>query len=346
MNKERGNPIVQKNVRTAPTLVHVARLAGVGLGTASRALSGVGYVSKETLARINAAAERLGYQRNELARSLRVHHSYVVGIIVPDIGGPFMVDCIRAAQNVLRQHHYMSVLAFTDGDVDTEKQEAEYLVRRQIDGFLMVPAGNNAPYHVDPQRDAPPIVFFDQPIANKDFDAILVKNKQGARTAVQHLIEHGHKRIAGVGVNHHLYSMRRRAEGYRDAIQSAGLQEFLALVEPAAIDKQIEDWMNLKEPPTAIVGLNELSSIKVIESLASRGIRMPDQIAFIGFDEIQLGRFLDPPLSAVVQPATMIGEQAALRLLERLQAESPIQGKRILLDTALVCRRSCGCTED
>lgn len=321
----------------------MARLAGVGLGTASRALSGQGYVSKETLARIHAAAERLGYQRNELARSLRVSRSYVVGIVVPDIGGPFMVECVRSAQHIFRQHRYMSVIAFTDGNSNIEKEEIEYLARRQIDGLLVVAADSSATYLSTPQVSKVPMVFFDQPIQQKEFDAVLVKNQQGARNAVQHLIEHGHKRIAAVGVFRHLYSMRKRIEGYREAIKDAGLCEYLAVPEPEAIDRQVEEWLSMKNPPTAIFCLNELSSIKVIEALATRHIKMPDQIAFIGFDEVQLGSYLDPPLTAIVQPVSVIGEQAALRLLERIDADTPPLAKRIMLDTRFIPRRSCGC---
>lgn len=343
INVERSNAIVQKPASTAPTLVHVARLAGVGLGTASRALSGDGYVSKETLARIHAAAERLGYQRNELARSLRVNRSYVIGLVVPDIGGPFMVECVRAAQNVLRQHHYMSVIAFTDGNGATEKEEIEYLVRRQIDGLLIVPADSSASYLSTPQVAKVPMVFFDQPAQHKESDAVLVKNQQGARNAVQHLIEHGHKRIAALGVLRHLYSIRKRIEGYREAIRDAGLREYLAVPEPDAIDRQIEEWLSMKNPPTALFCLNELSTVRAVEALSARHIKIPDQIAFVGFDEIQLGRYLDPPLSAIVQPATAIGEQAALRLLERIDAKAVLAGKRVLLDTMFIRRRSCGC---
>jgi len=254
-----------------------------------------------------------------------------------------MIDCVRSAQNTLRQHRYMSVLAFTDGNSVTEREEIEYLFRRQIDGLLVVPADASAPYLSTPQLAKVPMVFFDQPILNKDFDAILVKNMQGARSAVQHLIGHGHKRIAAVGVNRHLYSMRKRIEGYREAIKEAGLREYLVATEPEVIDKQVEEWLAMKAAPTAIFCLNELSGLKVIESLAARRVRMPDQMAFIGFDEIQLGRYFDPPLSAIVQPATMIGEQAALRLLERIDATAPLPGKRVLLDTMFVPRRSCGC---
>lgn len=341
---ERILVITTKSGNTAPTLVHVARLAGVGLGTASRALSGEGYVGKETLKRILAAAERLGYQRNELARSLRVNRTYVVGIVVPDIGGPFMVECVRSAQAVLRQHRYMSVIAFTDGNPATEKEEIEYLIRRQIDGLLIVPADSIASYVTAPHTANVPVVFFDHAIANKNFDAVIIKNRQSAREAIQHLIDHGHRRIAGIGVHRHLYSIKKRMEGYRQAIHDAGLRDYLAVVEPDAIDRQVHEWLNMKSSPTAIFSLNELSSIKTIEALKARRVRMPEQIAFVGFDEVQLGAVLDPPLTLVVQPAAMIGEQAALRLLERIDAKEPLPGKQIMLATTFIRRASCGCS--
>lgn len=323
--------------------MHVARLAGVGLGTASRALSGQGYVHPDTLEQILKAARQLGYRRNEVARSLRVKQSYVIGIVVPDIGGPFMVDCVRAAQAVLRQHRYMSVLAFTDGDSKTEQEEIEYLMRRQIDGLLVVPSDSSSPYFSSSQFDTLPVVFFDQPHVNRKFDAILVKNRQGARAAVEHLIEHGHKRIACIGINRHLYSIRKRLEGYKGTIKEAGLREYFAVTEPETIDAQIGEWLRMKTPPTAIFSLNELSSVKVIEALGARRVQMPGEVAFIGFDEVPFGRYLNPPITTVVQPATMIGEQAAIRLLERINASEPLPGKHLLLDTMFIRRGSCGC---
>lgn len=323
--------------------MHVARLAGVGLGTASRALSGNGYVRKKTLERILEAADRLGYQCNEVARSLRARQSYVIGIVVPDIGGPFMVDCVRSAQAVFRQRGYMSILAFSEGNSEAERDETECLLRRQIDGLLVVPASSSAKFFDSPQVSAVPAVFFDQPLSNAKFDAVLVKNRQGAHDATAHLVQHGHRRIACIGVNRHLYTIRRRMEGYRDAIREFGLSEYLSVIEPDQIDTQIDEWLRMKSPPTAIFGLNELSSLRAVQALASRRVRMPDQIAFVGFDEIQLGAWFDPPLSAVVQPAARIGEEAALRLLHRIDAKEPLAGRHILLDTQFVPRSSCGC---
>jgi LacI family transcriptional regulator len=329
-----------------PTLVDVARLAGVGLGTASRALNGQGYVSKDASERIRIAVERLGYKRNELARSLKVKRSAAIGLVIPDIGGPFMATCVQSIQKVLRQAGYTSIITFTDGIEKVEGEEIDYLVRHQIEGMLVVPANSSAAHFRSPQIAHVPVVAFDQPITHADYDAILVKNRQGSREAVNHLIAHGHKRIGCLGVYKQLYSIRQRIEGYRAAMKEARLSPMVGVVDPrnGGIAKQLDEWLTMKNPPTAIFSLNELTSIYTVEAFALRRIRMPDQMAFAGFDDIQLGQYLDPPLTAVLQPAAEIGERAAMRLLERIGAEEKLSPKRLLLDPKLILRSSCGCT--
>jgi LacI family transcriptional regulator len=328
-----------------PTLVHVARLAGVGLGTASRALSGQGYVSDETAARIRTAVEQLGYQRNELARSLKLRRSGTIGLVMPDIGGPFMSICVRAIQRVLRQAGYTSVIGFTDGIEKVEAEEISYLLNHQIDGLIIVPAASRAAHLLSPQLAHTPIVAFDQPIEKAGYDSILVKNRQYAYEAVRHLIGHGHKRIASLGVHRHLYSMQQRMKGYSAAMKEAGFSPMLEMVDPEnnGIKAQLERWLGMKHPPTAIFSLNELTTIETVAALTDRGIHMPADLAFIGFDDIQLGASFAPPLTVVVQPAAEIGEQAAKRLLSQIDAKTTLPSKRVLLDAALVIRSSCGC---
>jgi LacI family transcriptional regulator len=334
-----------KPINSMPTLVHVAKLAGVGLGTASRALSGQGYVSEETSARIHRAVEQLGYQRNELARSLKVKRSGAIGLVIPDVGGPFMAGCVRAIQKVFRKAGYTCIITFTDSDEKVEALELDYLTRHQVDGILISPAPGSSAHFRTPRMVHTPTVSFDQPIDKQDFDAILIKNRHYARAAVDHLIGHGHKRIACLGVNRTHYTIQQRMEGYRSAMKQAGLTPMLEVVDPAdgGIRRQLDQWLALKNPPTALFSLNELTTLEAVEALAIRGIKMPGQIAFIGFDDIQLGPYLDPPLSAVVQPASQIGECAALRLLERIDARERLPSRRLMLDATLILRGSCGC---
>jgi LacI family transcriptional regulator len=328
-----------------PTLEDVAKLAGVGRGTASRALMGQGYVSAEAAKRIHAAAEQLGYQRNELARNLKMKRSGAIGLVVPDIGGPFMVSCVRAIQKVLRLKDYNPIIAFTDGKDESEAEEIDYLIRHQIEGLIIVPAGGPGSYFASPQLARIPVVAFDQPVLNKDYDAVLVKNRHGAHMAVEHLIHHGHRRIACLGVNGHLYSIQKRIEGYCEAMKQANLPAMLGIAasDSAAIGRQLDEWLALKNPPTALFSLNEFTSVELMQAMSQRGIRMPHQLAFAGFDDIQLGPYLDPPLTAVLQPAAEIGEASAQRLLERIAASAPMPAKRMFLNPKLIIRGSCGC---
>jgi LacI family transcriptional regulator len=334
-----------KPINSMPTLVHVAKLAGVGLGTASRALSGQGYVSEQTSARIHRAVEQLGYQRNELARSLKVKRSGAIGLVIPDIAGPFMAGCVRAIQKVFRQAGYTCIITFTDSDEKVEAQELDYLTRHQVDGILIAPAPGSAAHFRTPQMVHTPIVAFDHPVEKQDLDAILLKNRHYARAAVDHLIGHGHKRIACLGVNRTHYSIQQRMEGYRVAMKQAGLPSMLEMVDAAdgGIRRQLDTWFALKQPPTALFSLNEVTTLGAVEALAVRGIKMPHQVAFIGFDDIQLGPYLDPPLTTVLQPASEIGERAALRLLELIDAKEKLPSKRVMLDATLILRGSCGC---
>lgn len=338
----------QNKRTTTPTIVHVARLAGVGIGTASRALNQDNFVSPKTAAKVMEAARQLGYRRNEVARSLKVRRSGAIGIVVPDISWPFMAACVRAAQGILRSRNYISVLTFSDRDSETEAKEIEYLIQRQVDGLLIVPSGRNMNHFRGNLLEALPVVSFDQPVAHTRLDAVLVKNKAGARSAVEHLIGHGHKRIACIGVYRHLYTIRKRIEGYQEAMRESGLEEDLAIIEPTEeeVAAQVDHWMKMKKPPTAIFSLNELASVRLLSVLAARRIRMPDEMAFIGFDDIQLGSLVNPPLTIVQQPAAAVGAQAASLLLERIDSQLEHSPKRISLDTELVIRSSCGCHQN
>ena len=330
-----------------PTLTQVARLAGVGRGSASRALSGANYVSEEMKQRVHRAAARLGYVRNELARNLKMRRSQMIGIVVPDIGGLFMDTCIRAAQRVLRDNQYVSVISFTNSNGEDEKKEIEYLVSLQIDGLLVIPSYTKVSHFQSRQLKGMPIIAFDQPIQSLDFDAILVKNKEGSRVAVKHLIGHGHQRIGCIGVDSHLFSIQKRVEGYREAMKEAGFREMIGLAGNAkgSVVDQLAKWLKLSRPPTAIFSLNEFTSIELLEAFACRGIRVPDQMAIIGFDDVQMGRLLATPFTAVVQPAARIGMEAASLLVERIKAPRTGRRKRILLDLEFVIRRSCGCVK-
>jgi LacI family transcriptional regulator len=329
--------------------VDVARLAGVGIGTASRVLNNEGYVSERTGARVKAAIQELGYKPNEVARNLKVRRSGAIGIVVPELSDPFIATCVQAAQTVIRASGNISVITFSDGSPEIEAQEIDYLIRRQIDGILIIPAGGSSQHLTPSALHNTPLVSFDQPIPGRHVDAVLVSNKEGAMAGTQHLIFHGHRRIAAIGVNKHLYSMSKRVEGYREVMKRADLEPEVCMFAPqaAAISAQVHLWLKQKKPPTAIFSLNGMTSIFLLKDLAERGVRMPEEIAVVGFDDLPLADLLAPPLTVVSQPAARIGTDAATLLLERMAAlsstSSEVHAKRVTLETELVLRRSCGC---
>lgn len=342
MKKKSAEPQPPK----APTLVHVARLAGVGIGTASRVLNNEGYVSERTAAKVKAVIEQLGYKPNEVARNLKVRRSGAIGIVVPDLSDPFIATCVQAAQSVIRSSGNISILTFSEGSPEIEAQEIDYLIRRQIDGILIIPAGGDSDHLASSALSRTPLVSFDQPIPGRHVDAVLVKNKEGAMAGAQHLIFHGHRRIVAIGVNKHLHSIAKRTEGYREVMKRAELTPKVYTVAPEqeAVAAQLEVLMNEKKPPTAIFSLNGLTSIFLLTALAKQGIAIPDQVALVGFDDLQLAELLAPPLTVVRQPAALLGADAATLLLERMAARAtPAPGRRVTLDTELVIRRSCGC---
>lgn len=328
------------------TLVHVARLAGVGLGTASRALGDGKRVRPETIARVVEAAKRLGYRRNEIARELKVRRSGAVGFVIPDIGGEFMATCVRAAQAVIREQKYTSIFAFTDDDPEMEYSEIDYLLRRQIDGILIVPAAGGARSKLRPQflQDTP-LVSFDQPLAGLDVDEVLVSNNAGAETATRHMIDHGHERIVHVSMNRKHPTLRARVRGYRKAMTAAGLQEKVEVLgsNGEGALELVDSWLKSKQRPTALFCANELTSVKMLQAIAMRDIQVPKQLALISFDDVQLGYALRSPLTVMRQPAAEIGRRAATLLMERVLGDKPLPLRRVVLDAELVIRQSCGC---
>ncbi len=343
--RDTGNAFTGAPLQRA-TLVHVARLAGVGLGTASRALGDGKRVSEPAVRRVQEAARRLGYRPNELARNLKVRRSRAIGLVIPNIGGEFMATCVRAAQSVIRECGYISVIAFTDDDKGREIAEIDYLVGRQIDGILLVPAEGSArrtDAHV--ALHGTPVVTFDQPASGHQADEVIVSNQLSAEKAVRHLMEHGHKRIAYVGIDRNLPTLKARQRGYRKALNAAGLEEAVHLLEPdgSGSSKLLDLWNTMEKPPTAVFLVNELTSVQFLGELAARDIQVPGELAIIAFDDVPLSSLLRTPLSVMRQPAFELGCQSATLLMQRVSGEYAGDLRRVVLHPELILRQSCGC---
>jgi LacI family transcriptional regulator len=324
----------------------VARLAGVGTMTVSRVLSGTVPVSAETAKRVHTAIDQLQYRPNELARAFRGQKSRTIGLIIPYLYDPFFANCAHAVTTVAKEHGYSVIITTSNEDPDTEYAEAEQMLQRHVDGLVAIPARIRESRISRSLFGKTPVVIFDRPVSDPALDVVLVQNSAGSRRAVQHLIEHGHERIAFMGLSRNLYTINTRFLGYRRALQDAGLQEdaFFGCDSEQNTLRVIEEKLRGSNSPTAIFTSNTLATRYVLSALVHLGVKMPNDIAFVGFDDFDMAEFTSPSLTVVRQPALEMGRVATSLLFDRIaRGEIPQTGNRIVLPVEIVLRRSCGC---
>jgi len=333
-------------VQRKPTMNDVARLAGVGTMTVSRVLNGSAKVSDDAAQRVQTAIQQLNYRPNEMARALRGQRSRSIGLILPYLYDPFFAMCAHAVTTVAKQHGYSVILTTSNEDPETEYNEAMQMLQRHVEGLLLIPANRGHSQLTRALLGKTPLVAFDRPIADPSFDSVLVQNQSGSRRMVQHLIEHGHTRISFMGLSRNLFTINARFQGYRRAMQDAGLESdgFFQCESLESTLEAIQTRVNDKTPPTAYFTSNTLASRYVFSALLQLGVKIPADAALAGFDDFELADLTSPPLTVVRQPAQEMGRVAAGQLFERLErGETQQTGNRIVLPVEVVLRRSCGC---
>lgn len=337
-----------------PTIADVARESGVGSMTVSRVLNGGKYVSAEAEKRVRVAIQKLGYHPNEAARILRGQAPRTIGLVVPNLADPFYSACAHAAQQMALKHGYATLLLTCETDVDAEDRALALLrSRNAATGVLIFPSRlDSAVQLLEMQAKGVPVVTLDRTIPGLHAGEVMVENAEGAEKAVDHLILHGHKSILCVGYDSQLNSIAQRIEGYRKAIEAAGLKPQVLLAgDAAAVPRLVLKRLRSADAPSALFSLNNVTTTHLLHLLQREEIHVPKQVAIVGFDDFDLAALLAVPLTAVRQPAAEIGRSGTRLLLNLIQARlSGANGNgadgmssRIVLPTELVIRRSCGC---
>jgi LacI family transcriptional regulator len=331
-----------------PTIGDVARECGVGRMTVSRVVNGGHLVSVETAERVREAIRKLGYVPNEAARILKGHAPRTIGLIIPDLADTFFSICAHAVQQFAAKHGYLTLLLASERDAGSEATELAMMKSRNIAGLLIVPSSPESVGQLQEVRArGVPVVMLDRTFPGLDAVEVMVENEQGAINAVVHLIEHGHRNILCLGYDSQFNSIGLRIQGYKKAMAQAGLEPELMITDsPAALGAKLRKRLLSSKAPTALFSLNNVTTINVLQDLRSDNIRVPEEIAVIGFDDFEMAALLSVPLTAVRQPAAELGRTAAQVLLDWIRSRktetSPARHK-IVLPTELVIRRSCGC---
>jgi LacI family transcriptional regulator len=321
-------------------MVDVARVAGVSLKTVSRVVNGEPGVSRATADKVMAAAGQLRYERNDLAASLRHgDRSNTVGLVIEDVGNPFYSLIAQAVEETARERRSLLITASAREDPDRERELVIALLRRRVDALLIVPAGGDHRY-LEEAGFAGRTVFLDRPPARTRADAVLIDNAAGARRAVEHLLGHGHERIAFVGDNRRLFTARERLKGYRKALALAGAaagDDLVALDcstwEDAAEAVQRLLALPSGRRPTAIFGGNNRCTVGVLHALRARRRRL----ALVGFDDFELADLLE--VSVVRTDPYRLGALGSELAFARLDGDGR-QPRRVTVPVELVARGS------
>jgi LacI family transcriptional regulator, galactose operon repressor len=327
-----------------PTIVDVARIANVAPSTASRALKENPRISESTRARVKAVARDLGYQPNRLAQSLRGRDGTFVGIVVPDIGIGFYSRCVKGAQDLLENEGHQVLLMNTGRDAEREEAALETLLEHRVRGVIIATSARQT----TPPRV--PTVFFDNLVPEHGVANVALANHEGVDVLVRHLAEHGHTRIGYIGGPPTLTSGIERLDSFRDAVARLGLDERRRYIEladaqwtPASGARALRRLAELEEPPTAVVTSGDTLALGAMSACRELGLRMPEDMALVSFDDPFFGDLLDPPITALARSEIELGKLAAALLLRALETGATVSPTEVRLPVELVVRRSCGC---
>ena len=326
------------------TIKDVARAAGVSVATVSRVQNGSDLVKEATRRRVGEVAARMGYSPHGAARSLITSRTNTLGVLLPDLYGEFFSEVIRGIDQTAQRHGH-HLLVSSSHDDRSAFETAFRSMRGRVDGLIVMwPDLDETAVPILPAGF--PIVLLSAPIGPKGFDVITVANYDGAFAMVSHLLGLGHRRIAIIKGIEGNADAAERLRGYRGALTAAGLGS--AAIEVAGAFDEASGFRGaselLRRPvrPTAIFAANDAMAIGALSALRQAGLRVPQDMALAGFDDIPMARYLDPPLSSVHVDISALGEHATLRLLAAVQNKANHHPRAQTLPTTLVLRRSCG----
>jgi len=332
---------MRKKRRTV-TIQDVAKTAGVSVSTVSRVLNGKVDVASETQDRILSVIDDLGYTTNLAARSMRSQKKNLVGLIMPDIAYPFAIEVMKGVNRAIAESEF-DLLVYTTGDVRKsgrafhEQKYVSLLTNSISDGVILV-----APVAGEFNVDAP-IVSIDPLASNPNYPAVHATNYQGAMDAMEYLLKLGHKRIGYISGRAELESSNRRLKGYRDALEKAGIPIDERLIASgdyttATGVRGTRELLSLDHPPSAIFASNDQMAIGVYQVADELGLRIPDDLSVIGFDNITESKYMG--LTTVDQFISEMG-YVATQMLIKLINSVPLDDQTYRMQTQLVVRSSC-----
>lgn len=326
------------------TLDDVAKISGFSKSTVSRVLRNETNVNSHTKRKIEEAAQRLGYTPNVVARSLRSRKTTTIGIIIADICNPFFPSVVRGIEDKARKKGYSVILCNTDEKYEREKEALETLVQKRVDGLLIVPVQKKFDDILELKRRKIPFVLIGRHFDPLETDHVISNDVKGAFMATEYLIKKGHKKILSVVGPSYISSTRERIMGYKEALVANNVKFDAALLKEGvfrmedgyrAVKKAILSKLDF----TAVFAYSDFVAFGVIKAIKEQGYKIPDQIAVVGYDNIDLGFSAELPLTTVHIPKYRLGSEG-MKLLHRRIDGRVDEPQKVILDTKLIIRQS------
>ncbi len=329
------------------TIRDVARLAGVAPITVSRVINHSGYFSAETRLHVEAAINQLGYMPNTLARSLRSRRTNTLALVLTDITNPFWTTVVRGVEDVASEAGFNLILCNTDESEAKQEQYLNMLLQKRVDGVLLVPVRcTSQPVHFIQSQNVP-LVILDRHIPGVEVDSVRGDSEGGGYALVQLLLSLGHRQIAMLSGPQGVSSADDRVTGYQKAMAQAGLDHQNELVFYGEFTQQsgykmMQSALAVKPRPTAIFAGNNFITIGSFKAVRDAGLRVPEDIALVGFDDLPVTLIIDPFFTVASQPAYEMGKQATELILARVTGQAPSECQENILPTEIIIRRSSG----
>ena len=330
----------------AATMKDIARRTGLGLATISSYFNG-GNVREKNRIKIEEAIEELHYEVNEVARGLKTNATRTIGVVIPELNNTFCAEIITGMEDILRSHGYATIVCDCRTDKKLEREAVEFLIRRRVDGIINMPVDEEGNHLKRFQKMGKPIVLIDRKIQGIDCDSVLVDNKKAAEDAVRYFIGRGHRNIGIIGGPEEVFTAQERMAGYYKALESAGIPVRESLIWHGDYTIQggvrgLEELVQNNPKMTAVFVTNYEMTMGAMIGVNELGIRIPEQLSMIGFDNLQFARACNPKLTIVAQPTDGIAREVAKVMLNHLENAGETSGELFSekLETEIIAGKS------
>ncbi len=319
----------------------VAKHAQVSISTVSHVVNGTRFVGAEATERVQMAIKELSYVPSSVARSLKSQNTHTLGMLVPNCSNPYFSEIMRSIEERCFELGYNLILCNTYDRPERQTKYLQILMEKRVDGLILITASKPDQWKL-PAKLKMPVVLVDREVNNHYCDLVETAHEHGTKLATQHLLDLGHRRIACMAGPKGLSPSDQRIKGWQAALQQASLQasvlvhgDFTSQGGYETMLELLATWQNHQTKPSAVVICNDLMAIGALCAVHEQGLQVPRDLSIVGFDDIELSRFTNPPLTTVRQPKQAMGIHAVEMLVER------IKGKRSATQTLLLTPELC-----